>query len=110
MTATPRMRAFEGVDGGDGNGGDAPLAGQGDHGQDAGGVAQGAIEAQLAQEEVAWGGEGDLFVGSEQGHGHGQVVAGGVISGRTYQIGRRYLLGVAVFIRDSLASMLKSES
>jgi hypothetical protein len=55
MTATPRMRAFEGVDGGDGNGGDAPLAGQGDHGQDAGGVAQGAIEAQLAQDEVAWG-------------------------------------------------------
>src|SRR5207248_548839 len=75
---------FEGVDGGDGDGGDATLAGQGDHGQDAGGVAQGAVEAELAQKEVLGGVEGELLAGGEEGDGHGQVVAGAFLA----QVGR----------------------
>jgi len=42
-------RGFERVDGGDVDGGDAAFAGERDHGQDAGGVAQRAIEAEFTR-------------------------------------------------------------
>ncbi len=68
-------RGLKRVDGGDVDGGDAALAGKRDHGQDAGGMAQRAVEAELAEEEVPRRVERDLFARGQQRHRHRQVVA-----------------------------------
>ena len=90
MIVTPSTSAASGgVHGRHEDGADAVVAGQGHHRQDAVGVAQRAVQPQLAQEQAAGVVEDHLLAGPQHAHGHRQVVAGAFLA----QVGGRQVDG-----------------
>ena len=89
-------RCETGVLGRDVDGLDLPLAGEGDHGEDAVGVADSAVEGKLAQEEGCALLGLDLTGGHQDAGGDGEVVGGALL----LEVGGRQVDGDAAHGED----------